>query len=228
MAIDKDHAARTALRLLDAEGLEKLTVRRLARELGVQAPALYWHFANKRALLDQMTDAMLAPAAARLDRPAPGQPWWEWLEEILGGLRRALLAHRDGASVASGADLRRAHALGLHAERITQVLHEAGFSLADASRAAGASIHFLVGRVVEEQTRPDPEAERAVLDAADFPFPFMARSMHERHASAASPDDDFGYALSIVVAGLRTLHTDARGTSDTTDSATAPPPESRP
>ncbi|WP_405873200.1 TetR family transcriptional regulator [Streptomyces sp. NBC_00005] len=222
MAIDKDHAARTALRLLDAEGLEKLTVRRLARELGVQAPALYWHFANKRALLDHMTDAMLAPAAARLGHPRPGQPWWEWLEETLTGLRRALLAHRDGAAVASAADLRRALALGLHAERITEVLYESGFALADASRAAGAAIHFLVGRVVEEQSRGDAETERAMIADADFPFPFMARSLHARHAAAATPDDDFGYALAIVVTGLRTLHADAAAT------ATARPPESRP
>ena len=212
MAIDKDHAARTALRLLDADGLEKLTVRRLARELGVQAPALYWHFANKRALVDHMTDAMLAPTAARLGRPRPGRPWWEWLGDTLEALRRALLAHRDGAAVASGADLRRAVALGLHAERITEVLYESGFALADASRAAGAVLHFTVGRVVEEQSRADAGTEQAMISDPAFPFPLLARSLRERHAAAATPDDDFDYALAIVLAGLRTLHTNAAET----------------
>jgi len=47
-----------ALKLLDEVGLDGLTLRRLAAELGVQAPALYWHFANKRELLDHMAQAI--------------------------------------------------------------------------------------------------------------------------------------------------------------------------
>ncbi|MFG2652599.1 TetR/AcrR family transcriptional regulator C-terminal domain-containing protein [Streptomyces sp. NPDC048436] len=206
MAITKSEAARTALRLLDAHGLDKLTVRRVASELGVQAPALYWHFDGKRALLDHMTDALLAPAAAALDRPAAAQPWWEWLEQVLDRLRGALLAHRDGARVASGADLRQAVALGAFVERITQVLHEAGFGLGDASRAAGALVHFVIGRAVEEQSRPDPAAELDTASAPDFPFPVLAGALRERHAAGSTPDDDFRYSLTIMLTGLRAMH----------------------
>ncbi|MDR8414048.1 TetR/AcrR family transcriptional regulator C-terminal domain-containing protein [Nonomuraea sp. 3-1Str] len=206
MPIDKDTAARAALRLLDEDGLEKLTVRRVASVLDVRAPALYWHFADKRALLDQIVDVMLAPAAAGLGRPGPGEPWWRWLEESLGALRQALLAHRDGARVAAGAVVTRAVALGTFVERITEVLHEAGFGLADASRAAGALVHFVVGRTLEEQSRPEPADEARAVTSESFPFPVLARALRERHTAGATPDEDFGYSLTIMLTGLRTLH----------------------
>jgi TetR/AcrR family tetracycline transcriptional repressor len=54
--------------------------RRLATELGVSAPTLYWHVRNKRQLLDLMAEALVA-RAGRSTSPAPGQPWWDWLAE---------------------------------------------------------------------------------------------------------------------------------------------------
>ena len=48
MALDRDLIVRTALRLLDDVGLEKLSLRRLAKELDAHPTALYWHFANKQ------------------------------------------------------------------------------------------------------------------------------------------------------------------------------------
>jgi TetR/AcrR family tetracycline transcriptional repressor len=210
VAVDKDGAARVALALLNDHGLDRLTVRRVATELGVKAPTLYWHFADKRALLDQMTDVMLVPVMARLGRPDSAQPWWQWLERSCDVLRRGLLAHRDGASVASGADVTRALALGTFVERITEVLHEAGFSLTDASRAAGALTHFVIGRAVEEQARPDAEAELAMASDEEFPFPVLARALRERHASGGTADEDFRYSLSLMLTGLRTLHEEPR------------------
>src|ERR1700688_4158094 len=57
VALKRQGVVRTALRILDEVGLDGLTVRKLASELGVQAPALYWHFKNKQALLDEMATA---------------------------------------------------------------------------------------------------------------------------------------------------------------------------
>ncbi|MFI6326379.1 TetR/AcrR family transcriptional regulator C-terminal domain-containing protein [Nonomuraea sp. NPDC050556] len=200
MAIDRDLVVRTALELLDEHGLDKLTVRRVASALDVQAPALYWHFSGKRALLDRLTDAMLAPAAAGLGTRGP---WWEWVSAAMEALRGALLAHRDGARVALGAGLLDAVALGTFVERTTQVLAGAGFELADASRAAAALVHFTVGRTVEEQSRPPADLELAAASSPDFPFPTLGRALVERHAAGSSPDDDFRYSLGIMLTGLR-------------------------
>ncbi|WP_346053695.1 MULTISPECIES: TetR/AcrR family transcriptional regulator C-terminal domain-containing protein [Amycolatopsis] len=201
MAVDVRKAVRVALDLLEAEGLDKLTVRRLATALGVKAPALYWHFASKRALLDHLADAMVAPVVDRL--PPPGGPWLEWVENAATALRGALLSHRDGARVALGADLVVARSLGEFAERTVEVLHTAGFSLADATRVAGVLVQFVLGRAVEEQARPDPAGEAAVLPS--IPFPLMVRGMRERHEAGATAEDDFRFALGILLAGLRSL-----------------------
>jgi AcrR family transcriptional regulator len=198
MPVEVRAAVRVALGLLEAEGLDKLTVRRLAGELGVKAPALYWHFSSKRALLDHMTDVIVAPVVAHL--PSADVPWLRWLEEAATALHAALLGHRDGARVAIGADLRTARALGEFAERTVGVLYEAGFPIADATRAAGVLIHFVLGRAVEDQTRPDAADEAAMIST--IPFPLMARGMRERHAAGATVADDYRYALGILLAGL--------------------------
>lgn len=192
MPIDVPAAVRTALRLLEQDGLDKLTVRRLADELGVKAPALYWHFSSKRALLDHMTGAIVEPVLNQL--PDKTTPWLEWLEKAGNALHTALLGHRDGPSIAIGADLSVARSLGEFAERAVEVLHRAGFPLADATRAAGVFVHFVLGRAVEDQTRPD--------ESMEIPFPLMAQGLRARQAAGATPADDFRYALGVVLAGL--------------------------
>src|SRR5262245_36093000 len=69
MALDRETVVRTALRVLDEVGLEGLTLRRIAAELDVQAPALYWHFKNKQELLDEMATTMLVDALVDFGLP---------------------------------------------------------------------------------------------------------------------------------------------------------------
>lgn len=206
MATDRRRAAAAALELLDADGLDKLTVRRVATALGVQAPALYWHFDDKRALLDEVTNLMLTPALTEDATTDPRQPWWEELEIWCESLRRGLLAHRDGARVALDADVTRARALGSFLERTTVILHRAGYNLGDASRAAGALLQFVIGRAVEEQSRPPSEVELELIRNDAFPFPVLAEALRERHEQGATPDEDFRYSLTIFLTGLRTIH----------------------
>src|SRR5690606_3004815 len=94
--IQRDHVIRTALNLLDQDGLEGLTMRKLAQALQVQAPSLYWHFNSKQALIDGMADALVDSVA----RSFPdGQNWDARVRQVAGELRQALLRHRDGARV---------------------------------------------------------------------------------------------------------------------------------
>ncbi|MEV6624219.1 TetR/AcrR family transcriptional regulator C-terminal domain-containing protein, partial [Amycolatopsis sp. NPDC051114] len=80
------------------------------------------------------------------------------------------------------------------------VLHDAGFPLGEATRAAGVLVHFVLGRAVEDQTRPAPAAEAAMIATESFPFPLLARGLRERAGSTV--DDDFRYALGVLLAGL--------------------------
>lgn len=76
--IDRRQVVDTALRLLNEVGLDGLTLRRIAKELNVQAPALYWHFKNKQELLDEMATEMFRRMTVswrgRARRPVPAGP----------------------------------------------------------------------------------------------------------------------------------------------------------
>lgn len=93
---------RTSLSLLDEVGLDGLTLRRLAAELGVQAPALYWHFANKQDLLDHLAHEMTRPWLQTVPTTG-GRRWDDWLTDVGRSYRTLLLSHRDGARLVAGA-----------------------------------------------------------------------------------------------------------------------------
>ncbi|QMU79195.1 TetR family transcriptional regulator [Streptacidiphilus sp. PB12-B1b] len=205
MAIDRDLATRTALRLLDEEGLERLSLRRVAQELNVPAPALYRHFTTRRALMDRMTDLMLAPSLPDLDPPVEPGEWPQWLLHTAEVLRRELLAHTDGARLALGADLRRAGSLGACFERTVVVLHQAGFGLVHASRAAGAFIALVLGRTAEEQSGPGPAGEGGATRLAHHPGASRAaaRAAAGRRAAGESPEEALCHGVTAMVEALR-------------------------
>jgi TetR/AcrR family tetracycline transcriptional repressor len=94
MSSRRDEVLQTALELLDEVGIDDLTVRRLADRLGVRPGALYRHFESKRALLDAMVAHLVATGP---DLPFSGGDWADYVREVAGGTREAMLAFRDGA-----------------------------------------------------------------------------------------------------------------------------------
>ncbi|MFI6498571.1 TetR/AcrR family transcriptional regulator C-terminal domain-containing protein [Nonomuraea typhae] len=160
----------TGLRLLDETGLDGLTVRRLAAELGVQSPALYWHIKTKQELLDGMADAIVL--AAGMGPPKPGESWQDWLTRRARAYRRSLKSHRDGARVVAGATSLSQEALDLFEEELDAMV-AAGFTPGLALRTISAVSHYTVGVVLREQTEgqghwagtPGPTLRAAVAEA---------------------------------------------------------------
>ncbi|GAA1644118.1 hypothetical protein GCM10009733_046510 [Nonomuraea maheshkhaliensis] len=149
----------TALRLLDEVGLEGLTVRRLAAELGVQSPALYWHIRTKQELLDGMADAICR--APGMGPPRDDESWQDWLLRRARAYRATLLARRDGARVV-------AHARSLSQETVAlfdrelAAMVERGFTPALALHTIGALTSYVNGFVLREQApapAPEPAAD---------------------------------------------------------------------
>ena len=62
--LSKERVLRAAIKVADEGGIESLTMRKLAEELGVEAMSLYYHVANKEAVLDGVVDAIVAPEKA--------------------------------------------------------------------------------------------------------------------------------------------------------------------
>lgn len=201
--LDRKRVADTALRLLNEVGLDGLTLRAIAKELDVKAPALYWHFKDKQALLDEMATEMYRRMVA--DVPlAPEDTWRDRLLKSNRGLRDALLGYRDGAKVFSGSRFTgTSHAVEM--ERTLRLFTEAGFTLAQAVRAASTSYLYTIGFVTEEQgVQPLPGERREGYDVHE-----RARLMADFPLSAAAGaeifedyDRHFEEGLAVIVAGV--------------------------
>lgn len=222
MALDRETVVRTALRLIDESGLEALTLRKLASELGVQAPALYWHFRNKRELLDAVAE-QLGDEQRSLTGTTPSgdQPWWEWLEQSLLDARDGLLAHRDSALIIAGNRPTPDALPGVEAE--LSALAAAGLAPEDALLFTLATGYYLIGGVLERQltesrdgNEADAEAFRQMQDASLHPTlaaavaALLANASTGKAAEAAETaavgaldDAVFRFGLGLMVDGLR-------------------------
>lgn len=196
--------ARTALRLLQDTGLQGLTLRAIAKELDVKAPALYWHFKDKQALLDEMATEMLRRMNADLPAETPDD-WRDGLTSAMRGLRDHLLRYRDGAKVYSGTRFTDHAAYAGPMERHLSMLTAAGFSPSGAARAWFTAYSYTVGYVIEEQSMgPDPAAGGEGYDLAA-----RAERLAEHPLAAAAgfelfSDHGAGFdaGLAAVVAGI--------------------------
>ncbi|MER7395955.1 TetR/AcrR family transcriptional regulator C-terminal domain-containing protein [Streptomyces sp. NPDC000151] len=215
--LDRTQVVDTALRLLNDVGLDGLTLRRIAKELNVQAPALYWHFKNKQELLDEMATEMFRRMADvsgwGREGGEGGMTWQELLTASCRGLRRTLLGYRDGGKVFSGTRMTDDSYAG-PMDGFLRRLTDAGFALGDAARAWWTAYNFTIGLVIEEQSVfPEPGApEKRGPEARDPAYDLAARErrLADRYPLAARAGremfGDFEYSfetgLRIVVAGI--------------------------
>ncbi|MEV4351515.1 TetR/AcrR family transcriptional regulator C-terminal domain-containing protein [Actinoplanes sp. NPDC049596] len=201
VALDRQRIVDEAVALLDAEGLDGVTTRKLAARLGVQSPTLYWHMPNKAALVTAIADAILDQEFGHLAPPAADQAWPEWLSGLAGRLRRALLAHPDGARVISAAQLSRT--MAAISELAMSTLVTRGVPLRRARVIVLTVERFTVGHVLEEQApRPDAKA----LEGFDLPaftekHPTMVTAITEYFQPGRTVDDLFQECLEVVVEG---------------------------
>ncbi|MFH7599491.1 TetR/AcrR family transcriptional regulator C-terminal domain-containing protein [Streptomyces racemochromogenes] len=201
--LDKKQAVDTSLRLLNEVGLDGLSLRAIAKELDVQAPALYWHFKNKQELLDEMATEMYRRMTA--DFPlSPGLSWQDRLLTAHRGLRAALLRYRDGAKVFSGSRFTGTeHAVEMEAN--LRAFTEAGFTLPQAVRATTTAYFFTLGFVTEEQgVEPLPGERREGFDVAEraarlADFPLAAEAGADLFQDY---DEGFEEGLALVIAGI--------------------------
>ncbi len=196
MGLERGEIVRAALGLLDEAGLDGVSTRALAVRLGVQQPALYWHFRSKRALMDAMNAQMLREAH-RYRVPRGDEDWRAFLAGSTRSFRAALLSRRDGARLHAGA---RAEASDrAAAECQLRFLAAQGFGAGEALGALVTLSRFTVGSVLEEQA----EAAHAPVLAAEEGGgqPLLAEAFRLYRATPA--EVFFAGGLEAIVAGLR-------------------------
>jgi TetR/AcrR family tetracycline transcriptional repressor len=122
--LDRAEIVRAALKLLDDDGFDAFSMRRLATALDIKSPSLYWHVRGKDELFDLLVDGVIGKC------PLPdgdgGRTWDERLLEIGLDLRRVLLAHPAATRLLPGRLPFGPNGLRL-ADHVIGVLRRAGF-----------------------------------------------------------------------------------------------------
>lgn len=198
--LDREQVAEAALELLDRDGLETLSMRRLADHLGVGTMTLYGYFASKDDLLDAVIDA----AVADRDQPQLDGPWQDQLRQLMQASRRSLERHPSLVKVRAERPVLRPEALRF-AELGLTILRGAGFSRMDAARAFRLLFTYVFGYVSFSPDEHADEARNASrAAAAQLPpdeYPAIAESAEEL-ADAMAGGATFDFGLDLIIAGL--------------------------
>jgi AcrR family transcriptional regulator len=186
--------AEAALELIDLEGLEALTMRRLGRRLGVEGASLYHHVASRDDLLDEIT----AVIDEGIDVPSTDGhgDWRHALADFARSYRRAFARHPHVIAPIMRRPVRTRQALRGY-DGAFAILLGAGWSGAQASAIMAAIDYLVLGSAIETFAagfdRPPEEY------AEDYPH--LARALGE--ADHESLDDmGFELGLSALIAGL--------------------------
>lgn len=137
-----------ALKIADTDGLQAVTIRRLATELGVTPTALYWHVKNKNELLSALADHLLAALVADVD---PGLPWQRRLRAVVTALVTQARAHPYLADLLPMVDRSAAEEYHRATDTVIGLLTEAGFSLQEADQVAS---YLLLGATTMVACQP--------------------------------------------------------------------------
>jgi TetR/AcrR family tetracycline transcriptional repressor len=141
--------AERALRLADDEGVDAITIRRLAKELGVTPMALYWHFKNKEELLMGVVDHVLSDV--RADRSA-GDPWQKQLRAIVETVIGVMRAHPSLPDLLHSADKTQSPSFTRATNDTLALLADAGF---DVEEGYWIAMHLLNGAMGIVGAQPD-------------------------------------------------------------------------
>jgi len=167
--LSRERVCREALALVDEEGLDALSMRRLGARLGVEAMSLYRHVRNKADLLDSLHSAVVTDLPPL--RPTDLEDWRSLLTALAHGLRKALLRHPNVVALFATRPLRTPEAVTM-IERIWRELERAGFEVDDAKRAVIVVGIFTVGHALSE-AHSEPAAHLGAPEGpghAEFQF----------------------------------------------------------
>jgi TetR/AcrR family tetracycline transcriptional repressor len=197
MKLDKPRIVDEALVLLNEVGIDALSTRLLAQRLKVQQPALYWHFKNKRALLDAMNEEMLRRGHRRRT-PGPGETWQDFVRSNARSFRSALTAYRDGARVHAGTEADPGDLE--HFEGLLEFLKGEGLPAVAAMELLMTIGRYTVGCVMEEQAEyPHGSGRGEALDAAARNYPLLSQALV--HYRAGGHEALFESGLALMIAG---------------------------
>ena len=203
--LTRELVLQTALRLADQGGLESLSMRKLGQELGVEAMAVYYHFANKDEVLDGIVDLVWT----EIDLPAAGEDWRAAMRRRAISVHDVLARHRWAIGMMESrlnpgpANLR-------HHDAVIGNLRAAGFEMAMVAHAYSLMDGYIYGYALTKMNLPfdalDDISEMAQTMLQPFPdgeYPNLVAFITE-HAMRPGYDyaDEFEWGLDVVLDGI--------------------------
>ncbi|MGH3072352.1 MAG: TetR/AcrR family transcriptional regulator [Gaiellaceae bacterium] len=189
---DKERIFRTALELADRDGLERLTMRALAGELGVGTMTVYHYMPNKDALVDGMIELVFG----EIEVPTTNVDWRTAMRRRALSTREVLNRHRWAVGLMESRTTPGPASLRLH-DAVLGCLREAGFSIEQTIQAYSVQDAYIYGFALQEKTVPFDDAEGAA-SVAEAQVKEYAELEEERQLAALA--EAFPY-LAEVVAG---------------------------
>ncbi|MEV4673015.1 TetR/AcrR family transcriptional regulator C-terminal domain-containing protein [Actinomadura geliboluensis] len=202
---------RGAVRLADRDGVDSLTMRKLAQEVGAEAMSLYHHVANKEAVFDGLAEMVLEEvmeAVGKVEAPDPAEDWRAALRARVLAAREVLLHHRWAPQLLA---TRTKPLVIAYYDQVVGILRAGGFSFDLAHRA----LHVLGSRALgftQELFQPDAaqgvDTEAAMAEMGDrFPniVGMLADAVHDDPDGTLGFCDDqfeFEFALDLILDGL--------------------------
>lgn len=198
--LSRDRIVRTALSIIDRDGLEAISMRRVGDELGVEAMSLYNHVGNKAALLDGVFELVLSG----LDAPANERRSSSWrvvLKRRAHSLRSLLREHPNTLPLFATRPAVTPASIA-HVESTLALLRRAGFSPRESLCALQVVVAYVVGHAMASFAPRDHDSASAprydLLSEPEFPH------VHEIAALLTTYDleDEFEVGLDAMLDGL--------------------------
>jgi TetR/AcrR family tetracycline transcriptional repressor len=204
MSLQRTDVVVKGLEILQRDGVDGLTLRKLAAELDIQAASLYTHVKSKRDLLDEMAEEILHAQFPNMPEPKNEEEWQVWFKRVVHGVRTSLLTYRDGGLVAAGVNPRRAKTYArLGAHMLTVLCERYNFDVSIAGRLVSTALVYTYGSVIEEQNTPSIEEMQANGAAVED---YFSPEMKQKLAAAAKDFTDitdfFDQALDLIIHGV--------------------------
>ncbi|WP_404433882.1 TetR/AcrR family transcriptional regulator [Microbacterium lacus] len=210
--LSKQRVVDEAVRLADGEGVDRLSMRRLAGVLGAGAMSLYHYVASKDELLDAMIDVVFS----EIERPSDEIDWQSAMRQEAASTRQVLARHpwaislMESRTTPGPANLR-------HREAVTACLRKAGFSVLAATHANWLINSYVYGHALQEASLPfDTAGELADMTEDVYlpqlppdEFPYLNESAAALVAANYDPSEEFLFGLDLVLTGLEPLRSPA-------------------
>ncbi|MEU3461395.1 TetR/AcrR family transcriptional regulator [Streptomyces sp. NPDC006733] len=216
--LDRDKIVATAVRLLDADGLAKFSMRKLAAELGVTAMSVYWYVDTKDDLLERVLDAVHREIVLPAEEPSeePDADWRDEVRQLARGFRAMLVAHPWTAHLI-GEYLNIGPVSMDFANTAMRAMTRSGLPTEQLTGALGCVFQFVYGYGTVEG-RWGERFRAAGLDEDEFLADWMGgvegrpgfapslEVLGRRSTSVAEQRErDFTFGLECVIAGIETM-----------------------